>query len=218
MSNQLMTPDTAPRDVAALASQGPFIHRRLGEALELAGFKCWNNEREKSAFVTASPMDRAQALLVQLQAYDAAKGRAPAPQTQAAPPPPAAAGAAPAGGAPAGGTTTRAPRTASGGAVAAGTGVGNVVELLNAIKELQGTLGGIQAALTNQGQAGSVAAELQAIKGMVAASLKIQEVELGLLCLFGEQVLGATMADFIGEAPTYGTGALQKLQELTGKG
>ena len=209
MSNQLMTPDTAPRDAAALANQGPFIHRRLGEALELAGFKCWNNEREKSAFVTASPADRAQALLAQLQAYDATKGGggAPAPQTQAAAPPPAAT-AAPAAST---GGTTRTPKTTSNGAAAGAGGVGNVVELLNAIKELQGSLGAIQTNLTNQGQAGSVASELQTLKGMVAASMKIQEVELGLLCLFGEQVLGAAMADFIGDAPTYGTSALQAL-------
>lgn len=215
MSNQLMTPDTAPRDASALANQGPFIHRRLAEALEIAGFKCWNNEREKAAFVTASPGDRAQALLNQLQAYDASKGGAPAPQTQAAPPP--ATTAAPAG-APATPppTTGRQPKTPTNGAAAGAAGVGNVVELLNAIKELQGTLGGIQATLTNQGQAGSVAGELQAIRGMVAASMKIQEVELGLLCLFGEQVLGATMTDFIGEASTYGTSALQALSP--GKG
>lgn len=215
MSNTLMTPETAPRDAAALAGQGPFIHRRLGEALEGLGFKCWSNEREKTAFVTASPQDRAQMLLSQLQAFDAARGGAPAPQAApqqapAAPPPapPAAAPAAP----PA--TTGRAPRTQGGAAASNGAGVGNVVELLNAIKELGGKIDAATGALNTKAGAN----ELEGLKAMVAASMQLQKVELGLLCLFGEQVLGAGMADFIGDSISYGHSAVEKISELTGKG
>lgn len=223
MNNQLMTPDSAPRDLEALTKQGPFIHRRLGEQLEGLGFKCWANERDKSAFVTASPGDRAQMLLVQLQAYDTARGGAPA-APQAAPQAPAPAPqAAPQAAPPA--TVTRTPRTAangtSGGAQAAPAagGVGNVVELLNAIKGVQGDLAkAVAAAEKGAATAGGLAGEIQAIKGMLAASMKIQQVELGLLYLFGQQVLGAPGEEILQAAVTDGTAALNLLNELTGKG
>lgn len=213
MSNQLMTPDSAPRDAAALASQGPFIHRRLGEALQGLGFSCWQNEREKSAFVTASPADRAQALLTQLQAYDASRGggAAPAPAPAAAPPPQAA--PAPAATPAASG---RAPRTASAAATngAGAAGVGNVVELLNALKDVGGKLDAATAQLGQPAQAG----ELEGLKAMMSAMMQIQRVEVGLLCLLGENVLGAATTDFIGEAVGYGASALSGLPGDEGKG
>src|ERR1700761_5157471 len=136
MSNSLMTPDSAPRDVAQLAGQGPFIHRRLGESLAALGFPCWQSDREKSAFVTASPQDRAQAILTSLQAYDHSKGGggAPPPAQQQVAPPPAAQTPPPATqGAPAAASTGRQPKT---NGAANGGGTGNVVELLNALKVL----------------------------------------------------------------------------------
>ncbi len=212
-----MTPESAPRDAAILAGQGPFIHRRLGEALELIGLKCWQNEREKTAFVTASPEDRAQMLLMQLQAFDAQRGggappppqqtAAPVQQVQQAPPATTGAAAAPA--------TGRAPRTPPAATVAAAAGgVGNVVELLNAIKDVGTKLDTLSAAVAN----GSTAAGLEELKAMVSASMQIQKVEIGLLCLFGEQVLGAGMNDFIGESLTYGDSALKALGDISGKG
>lgn len=209
MSNQLMTPDTAPRDLAQLTAQGPFIHRRLGEALEKLGFSCWQNEREKSAFVTASPADRAQALLSQLQAYDGARGGAPAPAPQPPPQqaapqpatPPPATPPAPSGRQP----TTKSQANGAGGA-------GNVAELLNVLKDVGNKLDGIAAQLGTPSQA----SELEGLKAMVAASLQIQKVEVGLLCLIGENVLGASTTDFIGEAVDYGQNALSAVD--SGKG
>lgn len=231
----LMTPETAPRDAAALTKVGPFVHRRLGEALEQQGFRCWTNDREKTAFVTASPEDRAQALLTQLLAFDAARGGAPAqaapppppPVQQAAPPP---AQAAPPAAPPAGTTPSgRSPRTApsagaaaaANGAAAAG-GAGQVLELLTAVKAVQDLLQTVNANVSTaaaaagqaQAGAGNLMAEVQALKGMVAASMKIQEVELGLLCLYGEQVLQAPMGEFLKDSIAYGSNALAQLGEL----
>lgn len=212
MTNSLMTPDTAPRDVNALSGQGPFIHRRLGEALQQLGFPCWASDREKQAFVTATPTDRAQSIVAALQAYDAARGAGGAPppaqqQQQAASPSPAA----PQGAAtPPPATTGRQPKT--NGAAAGGAGVGNVVELLNALKGIDTK---IDSAIVTLGLA-AAGSELEGLKAMVAASMQIQKVEIGLLCLIGENVLGAATADFIGEAVNYGASALEDLSP--GKG
>lgn len=209
-NNQLMTPDTAPRDAAALAKQGPFIHRRLGEALELLGHRCWNNDREKSAFVTASPEDRGQMLLSQLQAYDAVKGGgAPPPQTPAAAAPEAAPEPAPA-------TSGRSPRTPGQTPMNGAAASGNVVELLNAIKDISGKIGDLTNQVT-QASPGTVSGQLQALQAQVAASLFIQKVELGLLCLLCQETLGCGVDDFIESAVTDGAAAVDKLNAYAGK-
>lgn len=209
----MLTPDTAPRDAAQLATVGPFVHRRLGEALGELGFHCWQDERTKSAFVTASHQDRAQILLTQLQALDAKRGGAPAPQEAAAPPqappPPQAAPQE----APAANPSGRSPQTGKGGtppasAPAQGNGnSGNVLELLTAMKGIQGTLEKLG---TNLGK-GSTSAEVSDLRSMLAAVVKMQTVEIGLLCLIGETVLGAAPSDFVKEAVSYGGSALQEL-------
>lgn len=238
MNNTLMTPDTAPRDAAALANQGPFIHRRLGEQLEQLGFKCWNNEREKTAFVTSSPQDRAQALLMQLQSYDAARGGAPAPQAAppamqqvVAPPPQQPAAAAP---------PARAPRTAPAAPQANGAlqgvgmaaqaaplgNLGPVVDLLNAIKAVGEQLSTIQAGVSGvtnaagnqQAQINALSNEVQGLKAMLAASIRIQNVQLGLLYLFGQQVLQAPGEDILQAAVGDASTAIGIIEQLSGKG
>lgn len=230
----LMSPTTAPRNLDELAKQGPFIHRRLGEQLEQAGFKCWENEREKTAFVTASPADRAQMLLVQLAAFDAANGGAPpaAAALQAPPPlqsPPPQIQAQVQAQPPA-----REPRTAPGpsnGVSAApaqppAAAQGSVLELLNTlrgIEALQTTMNGAIAKIgdLNVARAGAVESlirEVQDIKGALANFRLLQEVQLGLLYLFGQQVLQASGEDFLPVAVADAQKVLEILQALKGKG
>lgn len=71
---RLLSLETTPRNIEELQTLGPFLHRRIGELLAQRGFPVWREEREKSAFVTASPEDRANALLQQLRAFDALSG------------------------------------------------------------------------------------------------------------------------------------------------
>lgn len=216
MTTSMMTPETAPRDAVQLQAVGPYIHRRLAEALAERGVPVWTDERTKVAFVTASVPDRAQMLATKLAELDAKNGGAP-PQTQQAPsaapadapPPPAQAAQTPPASLPSG----RSPQKANtAGAPAAAKGdapTGNVVELLTAVKAIQTDIGKLSAVVGK----GGTSAETQELRAMLAASMKIQELSLGVLCLLGENILGAPTADFITDGPQYGASALTAISE-----
>lgn len=192
----LMTPDNAPRDEETLTAAGAFIHRRLAENLHARNFQLWSTDREKTAFLTASPADRARVLVQKLKEMDAAGGGTPAapPSQPAAPPPPPPAEEAPA---------KRAPRT-SGTATANPLSpppqapTGGVTELLLAMKAIGDQVSAVR---TNQerlsGGIGTTDVRLKSLEdklseltAMLSATAQLQKVQLGLLCLFGQQVLG----------------------------
>lgn len=209
-----------PRDEAALSECKVFVHRRVGELLEEAGFPLWKTEREKAAFLTSSPAERAKAILVRLREYDAASGGAPAPM--ALPVAAAVVAAAVVEEAPA--PAKRAPRTtvsAAPVAAPAGTTAG-VQELLLAIKSLgdqMSVLSGKVEAMerTQAGLVKSVGineSALNDVKASLAASMKIQQVMLGLHCLFGQQVLETPMEAFLPAAISDANTALDQIEAL----
>lgn len=219
-SNAIMNPENAPRSEEELASQGVFIHRRLAESLTDRGFKLWNSEKEKTAFITASPGDRAKVLAVKLREMDAASGGTP-PAALAASNPAPATTAAPE-------HAKRAPKTSNGasdkqmalpGTQSPQASTAGVQELLIAIKSLQGDLEevskGMVAISNNQN---ILAKEIAGIKASVGSSAAIQNAQLGLLCLFGQQVLGGVgMEDFLPASIEDAAKAL-KIFEKLGKG
>jgi hypothetical protein len=101
-----------------------------------------------------------------------------------------------------------------------------VVELLTALKgvaeDLKATRAAVETSASNQtglaNAQGGLAQDIAGLKNMVAASMKIQEVQLGLLCLFGQQVLGAPIDAFIGSAVDDANTALNLLEQMGGKG
>lgn len=223
-SNTMMTPETAPRDAAALAQNGVFIHRRLAEALEALGFPVYKDANERTAFVTAKPEERAAVILQKLKELDASRGGAPAPAAAPAqlPAPAAQPAAAPAAAAPA--TSGRAPRTTkdsgSGSKEAPANGSG-VLELLTAVKSLSDELkelrAAAQASSTVPAGIAGLGKEIESVKTMLGVSMKIQEVQLGLLCLFGQQVLQAPTDAFLSSAVDDANVALGLLEQM-GKG
>ena len=214
------TPATAPRDIAELSSQGVFLHRRLAESLQDLGHAVWANERDKATFLTAPAASRAEVLLVHLKAYDAAQGgapaAAPAPAVPAAPavdptpaPPPEAATSskrAPK-------TNTAAPAAAAAQAPALQGAIGqDVILALKALTEQMTQQGKVIEAL--QKSVGINFSSLNDLKANTAAMMKVQQVELGLLTLFGAQVLGAPMDDFMGAACEDANKALTVIENL----
>ena len=217
------TPATAPRDLAELSAQGVFLHRRLAESLQDLGHIVWASERDKATFLTAPAASRAEVLLVHLKAYDAAQGGAPAaaeaipaPAVPAAPavdpaaaPPPEAATSskrAPK-------TNTAAPAAAAAQAPALPGAIGqDVILALKALTEQMTQQGKVIEAL--QKSVGINFSSLNDLKANTAAMMKVQQVELGLLTLFGAQVLGAPMDDFMGAACEDANKALTVIENL----
>ena len=228
----IMTPDNAPRDEAALAAEGVFIHRRLAESLHDRGFKIWNSEKEKTAFVTAPGPERARAIVQKLKEMDAASGgnpaalAAPIPEEQQRAPQtaPAAQEEPPA---------KRAPRTngsAGNAAPAPSQGAsGGAQDLLLVIKSLTENLkvisdkvDAIDDGQTKMGnalvkQVADLQRENAELKTYLGAMSQVQKVQLGLLCLFGQQVLNAPISEFIGASVDDANTALGLLENL-GKG
>jgi hypothetical protein len=184
----------APRDLEALTNQGVFLHRRLAEELDAAGYKLWSSDQEKTAFVTSTPRERAAAILRMLQSYDS-QGRGGAPATSARQP---AAPSAPAEAAPV--VSKRAPKTAAdtpspGNGTPSGT---PVQELLMAIKSIHEDVRATLNGLSGMGLAVSKAKDdVTNLTGVMSGILRIQRVQLGLLYLFGQQVLNAPGEDIV---------------------
>ena len=227
MSNAatIMTPDNCPRDENILANEGVFIHRRLAENLMDRGFKLWNNEKDKTAFITAGPADRARAIVQKLKEMDAAGGGTPAlppPQPQVQQPPPAVEEA----------PVKRQPRTNGSAASQAATPasapaqgpVAGIQELLLVLKGIEAKVAEVS---TNQGRLASTDASLGVqVKGLeeqingvhtlLAAVAQVQQAQLGILCLFGQQVLGAGMEEFLPSAMEDSNAALVMIDKLRG--
>ncbi len=237
----LLTPETAPRSLEALMPLGIYQHRRLAEELEGRGVKIFETDKDKAAFFGANSEVRAQRLLEALSQFDggkpaAAPTRTPVVAPQAAPAPAPATTAAPVVQAPAA-ATTRQPRSQANGAAGAAQPVAQVAgpnpgveQLLLALKGVQDTLGALKshAETVSGNQAGlgnglgaldqrisAIADKVDGLAGLIHANMKIAEVQLGLLALFGEQVLGAPKEAFLPDAVKTATDALTALE---GKG
>lgn len=220
-AGNLMTPENAPRSEEELltgSAKGVFAHRRLAESLFDRGFKLWTTDKEKTAFLTATAEVRAQSLLQMLKKFDEANGRAtPAPAPAAAAAPAPAAEPAPA---------KRQPRTSAAAAPAAPAPAqtaevpnGGAQELLNALK-YQGTqVGELHQRLDDiDGQLAAklpgIHKELADIKAMLSATAQLQKVQLGLLCLFGQQVLSAGLPEILEASVGDANTALELLEQL----
>jgi hypothetical protein len=228
----IMTPDNAPRDEVALASEGVFIHRRLAESLFDRGFKIWQTEKEKTAFVTAPGPERARAIVQKLKEMDAASGVKPAAMAAPAPEPaqraPQTAAAAPAEEP----VAKRAPRTSNGNgaaghsAPAAASPSGGAQDLLLAVraiadqvKDISAKVNAVDDGQTKMGNAlvtqlAILQKENAELKTYLSSVAQVQHVQLGLLCLFGQQVLNAPMPEFIGSALDDAKTALSLLENL----
>lgn len=214
--NAMPTIETAPRDATALSQPGVgvFVHRRLAEQLQDMGFKIWNSEQEKAAFLTTTAAQRAAVIVHKLKEYDASRGIVPAATPAIVPPTILEAPAALAAPAEEG---KRQPRTQATPAPA--TPTAGVQELLLAIGRLENKLDAVGTSVENLTRSvGINMASLNDVKAMLSASMKVQNVQLGLLCLFGQQVLGGVeIKDFVPAALEDADKALDIL-EKTGKG
>ena len=209
----IVTPDNAPRDEVALSTEGVFIHRRLAEALYDRGFKIWNTEKEKTGFFTAPAHERARALVQKLKEMDAASGvkpaamAAPAPEPAQRAPQTAAAAAAPVEEP----VAKRAPRTSNGAANAAAPSASNgaqdlllaVKAIADQVKDLSNKVNAVDDGQTKMGNAlvkqlADLQKENTELRTYLSSVAQIQRIQLGLLCLFGQQVLNAPISEFIG--------------------
>jgi hypothetical protein len=219
----MMTVATMPRDEATLAGVGVYIHRRLAEELLTLGNPVWKTDKEKSAFVTAQPVERAKVLLQKVQEMEGGASRTPVATAPVAPPTAPAPAPAPEEAA------SRRPRTqntAAAAAPAAPAGNAGVQELLLTLKGVSDQIAALSARLDNlEGKqadlsksVGITVSASNDLKSALTASMKIQQVQLGLLCLFGQQVLGGVPAsDFLPTAIDDANQALDIIERL-GKG
>ena len=227
MSTALLSPQNAPRSAEDLLNAGVFNHRRLAESLFELGHKIWSTDKEKTAFLTASPADRAQALAAKLKEFDAANGGAPSPAATAATAPPQAQAEPPkTAAAPEETSSKRQPKTAGSPApTAASAAPGSAQELLTVVKDLGEKLGavakGVDKVSSGVGSTDSrverLEAELAETKALVGTLLNLSKVQIGLLTLFGQQVLGAGMEDFLPAALGDADKALDILEQSGGK-
>lgn len=207
MSQPATMPDihNVSRDPADLTNYGSFIHRRLAESLQEVGVAVWASAKDMTAFITATPADRAQILSTKLKEFDARNGgigaaASPAPMVVVQQP---ATVAQPQAQEPA----KRQPRTTgheapSSPAATPTTPAAGALELLSVIKRLEGHIEDVLSKQTKLAGGLEVAfAEIQRdiaeLKVVTSAVMQIvegvdrkTELSLGLLCLFGQQVLG----------------------------
>lgn len=220
----LPTLDTAARDADGLTISsatgkplGLFAHRRLAEDLNKLGFNIWNTDAEKVAFLNAPTEIRVAALLRELKQYDLSKGASNEP------PPPAPAQAAPAVEPPAAPAPAesgkRAPRTSAAQEVApaAQQSVG-VQELLLVLGRMESKVDSLASAL--EALTKSVGITLSAgndIKGMLSASIRVQNLQLGLQSLVSQQALGVQPEEFVVPALEDASRTLDVLEKTSGK-
>lgn len=221
----MMTIDTAPRDEAALTAEGVFIHRRIAEALTEAGYKLWTTEKEKATFITAPPADRARAILHHLRSYDVSKGGAPAPVAPAGREPAAAATetAAPVKRQPR--TPAAAPTQAQPAAQAATNGGSGVEALLMAVKTINDGMQVIHArveeiAAKQEALSKSLNIVISATNDMKVwqtTEAQVSQLQVGMLALFGQQVLGGVSIQEIVPTAIQDANTVLDILEATGK-
>jgi len=230
MSSALLTPQTAPRSADEITNAGVFQHRRLAESLYELGHKLWTTDKEKTAFLTASPAERASALVAKLREFDTANGGAPSPAATAARTPQASTQAADPAPAAEDTGSKRQPRTSqtqsTNGHAASAAAPGNAQELLTVVKTIGEKVSSLEAAfgrIAGSGDEGEarlkkLEQELLETKALVATLLNLSKVQIGILTLFGQQVLGAGMEEFLPAAIGDADKAIDILEESGGKG
>jgi len=224
------SPETAPRTPEELTKMTVFLQRRLAEQLNSSGFPVWTSEPEKTAFITETSEKRGMILAEKLAAFDKARGGAPAaaapvatvtpitPPTEATPAPATASKRQPK-------TQAAAPPPAAAPAVSGEQGVlsSEVVNLLKTVstdlKNLHGMTDARIEGVENRLDGGKLVTkgDLVELKDMLTASMRVQQATLGVLCLFGQEVLKASTRDVMGPAIEEANNALDALEEL-GKG
>lgn len=181
-----ITPDTAPREVDKLANVGRFQLRRLAELLNLV-----DTEQKKSAFMSAQPIEMAQAISAALKLRD---GRAANGTTSVEVATPVAAPVATATVTPQAAPVQeqapveapkRTPRTNSNGVTAAPVQTASVdlTEVLSLLRSNQSELAALnkQVAVLN-----NLSAELAFVKQIVLSGLEIGKLNTALATLLGE--------------------------------
>lgn len=222
MSNGKTMPtiDSAPRDLYELKDLGPFAHRVLLSNLHDLGFTVWKNEAEKTTIVAgATPEMRASLLLDKLKEYDASRGvtHSPAPVVNTSS---TVVVAEPQEVAPT--VSKRTPRQVSQPVVEVvpqQAPFNGSQEILSAMARIEERLDNIERGIAGITKSvGINMSSLNDLKSATAASAKISQFKLGLLCLFGSQVLdGANVSDFTNPALEESLKALDALKALEGK-
>lgn len=212
--NVVPHPDTAPRDLAALAEYKTFARRRLAEQLAALGFAPWSDDKARVAFLIAPGEVAGEVLLQKLNEYDASRGVTPeAPKEAQAKP----ATRKPATRKPAAKSAVVSPEQLVEGFAAQTAQLvqpsapaldeARIAEILDA-RMLQ------HGADMNQ----AVHLEISSLQAELAEMKKVQKAMLGILALFGQQVLGAGMADFMPSAAEDAETALAILKASEGNG
>lgn len=66
---QMVTIDTVELDAEKLKNMGVVVHKKLAEGLERAGYPLWSNDMQKTSWLTQDPGARAATLINQLVGY-----------------------------------------------------------------------------------------------------------------------------------------------------
>ena len=211
---QMHTIDNVNTDPKALADIGIVIVRRLADELVARGFPMFENDQQKTSWLTMDPMQRAIGLSQAIIAYRQQTGAQQVLPTQPVQPAqPVAVAPAPAVPQPMPAPKPQVPKV-NGSPV-----VGNSSEMMEMLRAMQTSadsqtnqvIGNITA-LRQENAA--LRQEIAQLKQTAAVSLRFQKTMLGLLNIFGQQILQVSPKDILQIGEETGDSSLRFLQEL----